>query len=52
VKAKFKIACSERCAEALREECELLLGILDGKVEPHQLPLYMRTNKLKRKMTG
>ena len=45
------IACSDACRQAIRDECELLLGILDGKIGPEELPPYMRTNRLKRKRT-
>ena len=45
------IVCSAECAEALRAECQLLLGILDGNISPTELPWYMRTNKLRRKPT-
>lgn len=45
------IVCSTACGDDLRSECSLMLKILNGELEPHKLPLYLRSNKLRRKRT-
>lgn len=51
LRAGDRITCSDACAQAVRSECMLLLGVLDGHVSPKELPPYMWTDRLRRKRT-
>lgn len=48
---KGQIVCSRACEDAVREECVVLLAILDGKLDPSELPPHLRTRRLRRKRT-
>lgn len=43
------IVCSERCEALLREECEAILAVLNGEVEPEEFPPHLRTNGRRKK---
>jgi hypothetical protein len=48
LRRKQVLVCSKQCEAQLRQSCELYLAILNGELPPEELPVYMRSNKLRR----
>jgi hypothetical protein len=48
---KGQVCCSDACTAQLREECELWLGVLDGRIPLTEIPPHLRSNRLRRKRT-
>jgi hypothetical protein len=51
VRGKYGVCCCGECAAELKEFCETILGVLDGKIPPDALPSRFR-NMQKRKKSG